>query len=63
MYRQLRKYSMTNEKELTIVCNCDEKEQMDMSVHIVHGIVPIILVKCEACTSVYKVIPNSVRDA
>ena len=59
----MRTDKMHEEKELTIVCNCDDKEQMDMSVHIVHGIVPIILVKCEACLSLYKVIPNSVRDA
>ena len=49
--------------ELTIVCNCDEKEQMAMSVHIVNGIVPIVVVKCDNCNANYCIIPNSVQNA
>jgi hypothetical protein len=54
---------MTKSNELTIVCNCDDKEQMAMSVHVINGIVPIVIVKCEACGAQYTVMPNSVQDA
>ena len=49
--------------ELTIVCNCDEKEQMAMSVHVINGVVPIVIVKCDNCLANYSIIPNSVQDA
>ena len=49
--------------ELTIVCNCDDKEQMDMSVHVINGVVPIVIVKCDVCNANYSIIPNSVQDA
>ena len=49
--------------ELTIVCNCDDKEQMAMSVHVINGIVPIVVVKCDVCQANYSIIPNSVQDA
>ena len=52
---------MTN--ELTIVCNCANKEEMSLSVHLVNGIVPIIIIKCETCMSAYTVMPNSVQHA
>ena len=49
--------------ELTIVCNCDDKEQMAMSVHVINGVVPIVIVKCDICQANYSIIPNSVQDA
>jgi hypothetical protein len=49
--------------ELTIVCNCPDKEEMSLSVHLVNGIVPIIIIKCESCMSAYTVMPNSVQHA
>ena len=48
--------------ELTIVCNCFDKEEMSLSVHLVNGIVPIIIIKCENCMSAYTVMPNSVQN-
>jgi hypothetical protein len=49
--------------ELTIVCNCDDKEQMAMSVHVINGIVPIVVVKCDNCLANYSIIPNTVQNA
>ena len=54
---------MTKDNNLVIVCNCDEKEQMEMSVHVINGIVPIVIVKCDNCLAQYTVIPKSVQDA
>jgi hypothetical protein len=52
---------MTN--ELKISCNCEDYKEMSLSVHLVNGIVPIIIIKCENCVSAYTVIPNSVKHA
>jgi hypothetical protein len=54
---------MTKSNELVIVCNCDDKERMDMSVHVINGIVPIVIVKCDNCLAQYTVMPNSVQNA
>jgi len=54
---------MTKSNELVIVCNCDDKERMNMSVHVINGVVPIVIVKCDACDAQYTVIPKSVQDA
>jgi hypothetical protein len=52
---------MTN--ELKISCNCEDYKEMSLSVHLVNGIVPIIIIKCENCMSAYTVMPNSVQHA
>jgi hypothetical protein len=52
---------MTN--ELKISCNCEDYKEMSLSVHLVNGSVPIIIIKCENCLSAYAVTPNSVQDA
>ena len=52
---------MTN--ELKIICNCYDFHEMDLSVHLVNGIVPIIIIKCQNCESAYTVMPNSVQHA
>jgi hypothetical protein len=52
---------MTN--ELKISCNCEDYKEMSLSVHLVNGIIPIIIIKCEQCSSAYTVMPNSVQHA
>ncbi len=53
---------MTKTNNLEIRCNCDP-EQPEMVVHLVNGIIPIIIIKCEKCEAFYTVMPNSVQDA
>ena len=57
----MRRYCMTN--ELRISCNCEDYKEMSLSVHLVNGIVPIIIIKCENCMSAYTVMPNTVQNA
>ena len=52
---------MTN--ELQIICNCQDYKEMSLSVHLVNGIIPIIIIKCEECNSAYTIMPNSVQNA
>ncbi len=61
-YLQLRRYCMTKTNNLEIRCNCDP-DQPEMVVHLVNGIIPIIIIKCEKCEAFYTVMPNSVQDA
>jgi len=49
--------------ELRIYCNCEDYKEMSLSVHLVNGVVPIIIIKCEQCLSAYTVMPNSVQYA
>ncbi len=49
--------------ELKIICNCQDYKEMSLSVHLVNGIVPIIIIKCENCEANYTVMPNSVQHA
>jgi hypothetical protein len=53
---------MTKTNKLEIRCNCDP-EQPEMVVHLVNGIIPIIIIKCEICEAAYTVMPNSVQHA
>ena len=53
---------MTKTNNLEIRCNCDP-DQPEMVVHLVNGIIPIIIIKCEKCEAFYTVMPNSVQDA
>ena len=53
---------MTKTNKLEIRCNCDP-DQPEMVVHLVNGVVPIIIIKCEICEAAYTVIPNLVRHA
>ena len=49
--------------ELRIYCNCENYKEMSLSVHLVNGIIPIIIIKCENCEANYTVMPNSVQHA
>ncbi len=49
--------------ELTIICSCEDKENQSLCVHLVNGIVPIIIIKCENCQAAYTVMPNTVQNA
>ena len=53
---------MTKTNKLEIRCNCDP-DQPEMVVHLVNGIIPIIIIKCEICEAAYTVMPNSVQHA
>ena len=53
---------MTKTNKLEIRCNCDP-DQPEMVVHLVNGIIPIIIIKCETCEAFYTVMPNSVQNA
>ena len=49
--------------ELQIICNCQDYKEMSLSVHLINGGIPIIIIKCEECSSAYTVTPNSVQNA
>ena len=49
--------------ELKISCNCEDYKEMSLSVHLVNGVIPIIIIKCENCMSAYTVMLNSVQNA
>lgn len=49
--------------ELTITCNCHDKEQQSLAAHLVNGVIPILIIKCEICLAAYAIMPNTVQNA